>query len=93
MHGLSIYMKEGLPFARDLSLENSIDSYLCMASNRSQRVVEAAKLVYANKTKDFWRIADIPIPTLFNGLEVFSSASDKAKFFAENFSRSVILIT
>ena len=29
MHGLAVYMKEGLPFARDLSLENSADSYLC----------------------------------------------------------------
>ena len=31
---------------------------------------------------------------LFNGLEVLSSASDKAKLFAENFSKnSVILMT
>ena len=29
MHGLAIYVKEGLPFARDSSLENSADSYLC----------------------------------------------------------------
>ena len=29
MHGLAAYIKEGLPFARDLSLENSADSYLC----------------------------------------------------------------
>ena len=29
MHGLAVYVKEGLPFARDLSLENSTDSYLC----------------------------------------------------------------
>ena len=29
MHGLAIYVKEGLPFARDLSPENSADSYLC----------------------------------------------------------------
>ena len=28
MHGLAVYMKEGLPFARDLSLENSADSYV-----------------------------------------------------------------
>ena len=27
MHGLPVYVKEGLPFARDLSLENSGDSY------------------------------------------------------------------
>ena len=29
MHGLTVYMKEGLSFAWDLSLENSADSYLC----------------------------------------------------------------
>ena len=29
MHGLAVYEKEGLPFAWDLSLENSADSYLC----------------------------------------------------------------
>ena len=29
MHGLAVYVKEGLPFAPDLSLENSADSYVC----------------------------------------------------------------
>ena len=29
MHGLAFNAKEGLPFAQDLSLENSVDSYLC----------------------------------------------------------------
>ena len=29
MHGFAVYVKEGLPFARDVSLENSADSYLC----------------------------------------------------------------
>ena len=29
MHSLAVYVKEGLPFGRDLSLENSADSYLC----------------------------------------------------------------
>ena len=74
------------------------------ASNRCKRILEAAKLAYANKTKesitsqklgsrDFWRIANSvlnkgksAIPPLFNGPEVLSSASDKAKLFAENFS-------
>ena len=76
------------------------------ASNHCKRVLEAAKLAYANKTKevitsqnlgsrDFWRIANSvlnkgksAIPALLNGLEVLSSASDKAKFFAENFSKN-----
>ena len=74
------------------------------ASNCCKRVLEAAKLAYANKTKefitsqklgscDFWWIANsVPnkgksaIPALFNGPEVLSSATDKAKLFAENFS-------
>ena len=29
MHGLAVYVKQGLLFARDLSLEKSADSYLC----------------------------------------------------------------
>ena len=29
MHGLAVYVKEGLPFARDLSLENFANSYFC----------------------------------------------------------------
>ena len=74
------------------------------ASNRCKRVLEAAKLAYANKAKEsitsqklgsrgFWRIANSvlskgksAIPPLFNGPEVLSSASDKEKLFAENFS-------
>ena len=28
LHGLAVYVKEELPFARGLSLENSADSYL-----------------------------------------------------------------
>ena len=29
MHDLAVYVREELPFAQDLSLENSEDSYLC----------------------------------------------------------------
>ena len=29
MHGLAVYVKEGIPFVQDLSLENFADSYLC----------------------------------------------------------------
>ena len=74
------------------------------ASNHCKRVLAAAKLACATKTKesitsqnlgswDFWRIANSvlnkgksAIPPLFNGPEVLSSASDKAKLFARNFS-------
>ena len=76
------------------------------ASNRCKRVLEAAKLAHATKTKesvtsqklgsgDFWRIANnvlnkgkSAIPPQFNGPEVLSSASDKAKLLAKNFSKN-----
>ena len=48
-----------------------------------------------NLALDFWRIVNSvlnkgksAIPPLFNGLEVLSSASDKAKLFAKNFSKN-----
>ena len=46
-------------------------------------------------SRDFWRIANSvlnegkpAIPPLFNGREVLSSASDKGKLFAQNFSKN-----
>ena len=33
------------------------------------------------------------MPPLFNSLEALSSASDKAKLFAENFLKTLILMT
>ena len=46
-------------------------------------------------SRDFWRIANSFLnkgksasPPLFNGLEVFSSTSDKAKLFAKDFSKN-----
>ena len=93
-------------FFRLYQREKSSDSKVkfTQASNRCKRILEAAKLACANKTKesitsqklgsrDFWRIANSvlnkgksAIPPLFNRPEVLSSASDKAKLFAENFS-------
>ena len=76
------------------------------AIKRCKGFLEAAKLAYANKTKesitsqklgsrDFWQIAHIvlnkgksALPPLFNGLEMLSSASDKAKCSAENVSKN-----
>ena len=80
-------------------------------SNRCKRVLGAAKLAYATKTKksitsqklgswDFWQIANSvlnksksAIPPLFNGPEVLSSGSDKAKLLAKTFPRTQILMT
>ena len=79
---------------------------LRLASNQCISVLEAAKLAYANKTKEsitsqklgshnFWGIANSVInkgksatPPVFNGPKVLSSAADKAKLFAENFSKN-----
>ena len=72
------------------------------ASNHCKRVLEAAKLAYANKTKESitWlsglansvlNKGKSAIHPLFNGLEMFSSASDKAQLFAENFSKNTNL--
>ena len=76
------------------------------ASNHCKRVLEAAKFVCANKTKEFITFQQLgsrdfggiansvlskgksAIPPLFNGPEVLSSASDKAKLFAESFSKN-----
>ena len=89
-------------YQQDKSSESKVK--FRQASNRCKRVLEAAKLAYANETKesitsqkfgsrDFWRIANSvinkgksAIPPLFNGL-LYSSASDKAKLFAKNFSK------
>ena len=61
------------------------------ASNRCKRVLEAAKLTYAYKTKESNSILNkgkSAIPPLFNSLEVMSSSSHKEKLFAENFSEN-----
>ena len=91
-------------YQKDKSSESKVK--FRQASNCCKRVLKAAKLAYANKTKesitsqnlgplDFWQIANSvlnkgksAIPLLFNGLEVLSSAFDKAKLFAENFSKN-----
>ena len=39
LHGLAVYVKEGLPFGWDLSLENSSDSYLFSTSFTSISVL------------------------------------------------------
>ena len=87
-------------YEKDISSDSKVK--FRQASNCWKRALEAAKLVYANKTKesiasqklgsqDFWRIANSvlnkgksAIPPLFNGPEVLSSGSHKAKLFAEN---------
>ena len=38
VYGLTVYVKEGIPFAQELSLENSVDSYLCFRTDLLQSV-------------------------------------------------------
>ena len=39
MHGLALYLKERLPFAREISLKNSVDSYLFLTGFASLSVL------------------------------------------------------
>ena len=87
-------------YKKDKSSDSKVK--LSQASNRCKRVLEAAKLAYANKAKesitsqklgswDNWRIGNSVLnkgKSLFNGLDVLSSASDKAKLFAEIYSKN-----
>ena len=49
MHDLTVYVKEGLPFARDVSLESSTDSYLCFPLAK-QKFFTSQKF----SSRDFW---------------------------------------
>ena len=100
-------------FFRFYQREKSFDSKVKFrqASYRCKSVLEAAKVAYANKTKesitsqkrgsmDFWRFANsVPnkgksaVPPLFNGPGMLSSASNKSKLLAENFLKTLILMT
>ena len=72
-------------------------------ANDCERVLEAAKFTYANKTSesiisqklDIWWIANsvlskgaYAVLPQFSHVKVLSSASDKAKLFAKNFSKN-----
>ena len=63
-------------------------------ANKTKESITSQKL----GSGDFWQIANSvlnrgksAIPPLFNGPDVLSSASDKAKLFAENFSMNSYL--
>ena len=65
-------------------------------ATKTKHFVTSQKLGF----QDFWQIANSilnkfksAIPLLFNGPEVLSSASDKAKLFAKTFPRTLILMT
>ena len=63
------------------------------ASNHCKKVLEVHYFPETYGSQDFWQISVLskgksPTASIFNSLEVLSSAADKAKFFAENFSKN-----
>ena len=65
MHGLAVYVKEGLPFAQDLSLENSADSCLCF------------RLALLHSVSYFFFLYQSPSSSLCTVCDFFSSYIDK----------------
>ena len=65
MHGLAVYEKEGLPFARGLSLENSAGSYLCF------------RLALLHSVSYFFFLYRSPSPSLCTVSDSFSSNIDE----------------
>ena len=68
-----------------------LESVKLAYANKTKESITCQKL----GSRGFWQIANsvlkegkFAIPLLFNGLEVLSSASDKAKLFAKNFSKN-----
>ena len=74
MHGLAIYFKEGLPFARDLSLENSADSYLCFWLALFQSV-SYFFFLYQSGSLSFYTVFDSILSNIDEVLLINSSAN------------------
>ena len=92
LHGAIVHRNHFFCFCQQNISESKVKSR--QAINHCKKVLEAAKLVYATKTKEYsqklgsqdvWWIANNvvnngkSIPPLFNGPEVLLSASDKVK--------------
>ena len=77
MHGLTVYMKEGLSFAWDLSLENSADSYLCF------------RLALLYSVSYFFSLYRSPSPPVYIVFDCISSNMDEV--FSINLSATVFV--
>ena len=71
--------------------ESVLEAVKLTNANKTKESITSQKL----GSRDLWRIANSvlnkgksAVPPLFNGPEVLSSASDKVKLFAENFSKN-----
>ena len=65
MHGLAVYVKEGLPFARDRSLENSADFNLCF------------RLTLLHSVSYFFFLSKSPSSSLCMTFDSISSRTDE----------------
>ena len=77
MHGLTVYVKEGLPFKWDLSLEKSADSYLCF------------RLVLLHSLSHFFFLFESPSLSLCAAFGSVSSSIDEVLFI--NLSANVFV--
>ena len=73
MHGLAVYVKEGLPFAQDLSLENSADSYLCFRLALLHSV-SYFFFLYRSPSSALWTVFDSTSSTIDEVLSINPSA-------------------
>ena len=74
MHGLAVYVKEGLPFVQDLSLENSVASYLCLRL-ASLHSVSYFFFLYRSPSSSLWRVFDSISSKLDEVLSINPSAN------------------
>ena len=65
MHGLAVYVKQGIPFAGDLSLENSADSDFCF------------RLALLHTVSYFFLLYQSPSPSLCTVFDSISSNIDE----------------
>ena len=74
LHGLVVYVKEGLPFARDLSLGNNLDSYLCRQLDLLHSVPYLIFL-YESKSSSLFTVFDSILSDIDEVLSINPSAN------------------
>ena len=74
MYGLAVYVKEGLPFAWNLSLENFADSYLCFRLALLHSV-SYFFFLYRSPSSSLWTIFDSISSTIDEVLWINPSAN------------------
>ena len=74
MHGLTVYVKEGLPFAWGLSLENFADSYLCFQLALLHSV-SYFSFVYRSPSSSLCTVVDSVSSNIDQALSVNASAN------------------